>query len=576
MWRTASAIRMVPFMHQDSQDVHHKRGSAPRVTRSPCSRAFTPLLPATHHHHRDHAPSTSSWNVLLAPFGRHTAVHCQEPDDGRYARQTSIQFSVMRENIIRRAVTDASFYKAYTVEAEIGVGAFGKVWRVRDKTTGQVRAAKEIKKSDLSKDQWQIFEVEVGFLTKLDHPNVVRLIEFFKDDDDVQDGSMFLILELCRGPDLFDRMTEVFSNPGGFTELEAGRLLRDMLKAVLCCHCNNICHRDIKPENFMFPTANPHGNDPIKMIDLGLSEKFVEGKALSGTIGTVGYMAPEVVLGKYSRECDIWSLGVIFFVLLTAHPLLPLDVPQKKVDQLTKDGKYVARQLRTHANRISPEARDLLVQMLQADPKDRVTAQQALQHPFILSIIDPIDDTEVSIGALGRRRQSSTKEEYKKVAVMLENYASLPMLKRASLLILAHVADLEEPSVRASQRVFRKFDADGNGELSTVEIDDAFRGEGVDLPSDWPDIIRRVDIDNSGAVNFVEWTAATLPPKVYMQDQYARAAFQFLDVRKVGQVSWEDIVVLFPSLKKQSIEEQQKVLVKAVGKPALTSTSLWK
>eukprot|EP00397_Hematodinium_sp_SG-2012_P004283 GEMP01004294.1.p1 GENE.GEMP01004294.1~~GEMP01004294.1.p1 ORF type:complete len:290 (+),score=69.83 GEMP01004294.1:693-1562(+) len=263
---------------------------------------------------------------------------------------------VSRENIIRCPRSSKRFHDEYKVEGEIGKGAFGQVWRVRHLASDQIRAAKEIKECDLGEEQWNIFEVEVEFLTKLDHPNVVRLIEFFNEGNE-GNGSMFLILEMCHGPDLFDWISVIFANPGFFTEKEAGRLLRNMLKAVLCCHCHNICHRDIKPENFMFPT--PDTEQPLKMIDLGLSEKFADDTALVGTIGTVGYMAPEVLKGHYSRECDMWSLGVIFYLLLTGRTLLPMEMPPREVDKLLVDGTYVAKQLHVHLTRASAEARAL-------------------------------------------------------------------------------------------------------------------------------------------------------------------------------------------------------------------------
>eukprot|EP00397_Hematodinium_sp_SG-2012_P029420 GEMP01031074.1.p1 GENE.GEMP01031074.1~~GEMP01031074.1.p1 ORF type:complete len:222 (+),score=66.13 GEMP01031074.1:1073-1738(+) len=208
--------------------------------------------------------------------------------------------------------------------------------------------------------------------------------------------------------------------------------------------------------------------------------------------------------------------------------------------------------------------------MLHWNPKKRITAQEALHHPFILSSYEPAEEDKNCSPAVATARMASSRDEYVRIATMLEHYAQQPMLKRATLLLLAHVTDVEESSLRAAQCAFRRFDADGNGELSTAEIVEAFKSKGVELPDGWAEITRRVDIANSGTIKYVEWTAATLPAKVYLGEQYLRAAFQFLDVRQMAEVSWEDIGVVFPSLKMRSIAEQKKVLTNAVGKTSFT------
>ena len=165
---------------------------------------------------------------------------------------------------------------------------------------------------------------EVHNLMELDHPHVVKLVEYFEESDK---DEIFLIFELCRGPDLFDRLVDVVGSQGKFPEQEAGRVLRQMLKAVLACHENHIIHRDIKPENFMF--KNNFSKSAIKMIDLGLSEHYREGETFTECSGTIAYMSPEMICGHpYDRKCDIWSLGVIFWA--NREPLIgPLRVMKK-------------------------------------------------------------------------------------------------------------------------------------------------------------------------------------------------------------------------------------------------------
>jgi len=168
-----------------------------------------------------------------------------------------------------------------------------------------------------------MLENEINSMMDLDHPHICNLYEYFIDGEDV-----YLILELLEGKDLFDRMLEVFSDhkrdpPNRFGEYEAGVLLRHMLKAVFCCHSANIVHRDIKPENFMFARKDDPNSD-LKMIDLGLALRGGPERMTEAT-GTVGYMAPEMIMGKgYSRNCDVWSLGCICYIMLTGEPLFTL------------------------------------------------------------------------------------------------------------------------------------------------------------------------------------------------------------------------------------------------------------
>jgi len=552
MWRLSSVV-YVPLQHSE-------RSEGQREATTLRSVEATLATPSSSSNARPwrFLDAFPSWNPNAS-----TIAHCEgDSKRTRFIRTDSVQFVASREDIIRRTSNNRSdFQAAYEIQDEIAAGAFGRIYRVRHRVSGQIRAAKQIKKSALGKDQWNMFEAEVEFLSKLDHPNVVRLIEFFPDEDDNNsnaDPSMFIILELCHGPDLFDHMAEVFTAEGSFPENRARVLLRGMLRSVLCCHCHNIVHRDIKPENFMFPTSNP--NDPLKMIDLGLSERYIEGKSkLSGVIGTVGYMAPEVMEGKYSRECDIWSLGVIFYLMLTGRPLLPMDVDQPEVLKLLRadNGRYVPDQLRLRSRNLSRPAQDLLQAMLTIDPEKRITAQAALEHPFLLAGYEAESSPSVS---------PTDVTEYTEMSARLTHYSQESMLKRVALLLLAHIVDVDDASVKAAVHFFREIDTDGSGDLTTEEVRIAFNAKGVGLPNNWTEVIRRIDVNASGSINFVEWIAAMLPEKVYSLEPYLRAAFQFFDVRKCGEVTSDDIATVFPGLRDAPIESRRRVVLNAVGK----------
>ena len=145
---------------------------------------------------------------------------------------------------------------------------------------------------------------EISALKKLDNPNIVKIYECFED----QIG-YYIVTEVIEGGELFDQIVK-----GNFSEYEAAKLCRTILKCLNVCHLNNIVHRDLKPENIMLEKNK--GYDQIKLIDFGTSVQVVLNEAISGKIGTPSYVAPEVLSGTYTSKVDLWSVGVIAYILL--------------------------------------------------------------------------------------------------------------------------------------------------------------------------------------------------------------------------------------------------------------------
>merc|ERR1719334_1449185 len=145
----------------------------------------------------------------------------------------------------------------------------------------------------------------------MDHPNIIKLFETFEDHRNI-----YLVMELCSGGELFDRIIAT----GHFSEKEAAVLMQQIIRAVYYMHENSICHRDLKPENFLFMTKDPIESNYLKIIDFGLSCKFSPDKVMETKAGTPYYVAPQVLSGKYDHQSDIWSCGVIMYVLLCGYP----------------------------------------------------------------------------------------------------------------------------------------------------------------------------------------------------------------------------------------------------------------
>lgn len=214
----------------------------------------------------------------------------------------------------------------YLLGETLGQGAFGTVRKAVHKVTGQERAIKILKKRQ--QDERKLF-LEVSILSKLTHPNIMEIYEFFEDK-----ANFYIVSELCKGGELFDKITE----KGCFKEAEACPIMLQLVSAICYSHSNNIVHRDLKPENIMLENINAQ-NLIIKLIDWGGARYFSKNKKMSTIKGTPYYIAPEVIKEVYDEKCDIWSLGVIFYVLLCGYPHL-MEILMLKLCKMYKKENF--------------------------------------------------------------------------------------------------------------------------------------------------------------------------------------------------------------------------------------------
>jgi calcium-dependent protein kinase len=183
---------------------------------------------------------------------------------------------------------------------------------VKNKTTGEKRACKQLTKGKIA--NMEKFTIEINIMIKMDHPNIIKLYEVFEDNRYIH-----LIMEMCTGGELFDRIIDRINKKKLFTEKEAAIIFKQMMSAICYCHGQKICHRDLKPENLLL--CNNSEDSPIKVIDFGLSKIFTDNnRKMTTKVGTAYYVSPEVLAGDYDEKCDIWSAGVILYILLTGEP----------------------------------------------------------------------------------------------------------------------------------------------------------------------------------------------------------------------------------------------------------------
>merc|ERR1719174_617870 len=244
---------------------------------------------------------------------------------------------------------------------KLGEGSYGTVSKCTNKATGVTRAVKSISKAQMK--NLDRFKAEIQIMKIMDHPNIIKLYESFEDHRNI-----YLILELCVGGELFDRIID----SGHFTEVQAAIVLQNMFRAIFYMHENHICHRDLKPENFLFTTKDPIEKTHLKVIDFGLACKFSADQQLKTKAGTPYYVAPQVLAGKYNASADIWSLGVIMFVLLCGYPPFYGETDADVLARM-RTGNFSFNPV--DWKNVSEDAKNLIRSLLKMNPKDRYTAE---------------------------------------------------------------------------------------------------------------------------------------------------------------------------------------------------------
>ncbi|XP_054266306.1 calcium/calmodulin-dependent protein kinase type II alpha chain isoform X6 [Macrosteles quadrilineatus] len=263
------------------------------------------------------------------------------------------------------------FSDNYDLKEELGKGAFSVVRRCVQKSSGQEFAAKIINTKKLSARDFQKLEREARICRKLQHPNIVRL------HDSIQEENFhYLVFDLVTGGELFeDIVAREF-----YSEADASHCIQQILESVHHCHSNGVVHRDLKPENLLL--ASKAKGAAVKLADFGLAiEVQGEQQAWFGFAGTPGYLSPEVLKKEpYGKPVDIWACGVILYILLVGYPPF-WDEDQHRLYAQIKAGAYDYPS--PEWDTVTPEAKNLINQMLTVIPSKRITASEALKHPWI-------------------------------------------------------------------------------------------------------------------------------------------------------------------------------------------------
>ena len=437
------------------------------------------------------------------------------------SKQNKDDINFSKETFILKS--PGTIAKKYLKIKEIAKGTYANIYIVQSKSNLKTYCCKEILKSKIA-DTLK-FKNEINILSKVDHPNIIRLYEIFEDD-----RHYTLIMEECTGGELFQKISERAEKDEAFTEKEAVQIFKQLMSAVSYCHSIGICHRDLKPENILFLNNNP--DSPIKIIDFGLSKIFgeirpimkgnkQEKNTMSARVGTSYYMSPEVLQGNYDNKCDIWSCGVILYILLCGYPPFDGETDHEIFKAISrKKFHFPEEEWKT----ISDDAKDLIKHMI-CDSEKRFNAEMVLNHPWIEK------GAPNAKGSLSSFNSNS-----------LKNYRNLYKLTKFVLgFIASRIGESDIASLRA---IFEEMDANKDGTLTINEIKDGLNKMpqmGEIEEDEKKEIIKSLDTDKSQRIEYNEFIAACMEQKVYLREENLLDAFMMLDYDGSGKISKAEI-----------------------------------
>jgi len=426
--------------------------------------------------------------------------------------------------------------KFYKLGKQIGLpGQFGYAVRAQHLATGEIRAVKVVSKAKFQRAadkeyHYNQLRGEIDVMRQMTHPNVIRFFEAFESDTE-----LFIVMELCAGGELFDRIKA----SGTYSEHDAATALRQIFEGIAYMHSKKIAHCDLKPDNFLYLTTDR--NSQLKIIDFGMSKFVRRHQHFRNLCGTPYYMAPEVILEQYNEHSDMWSLGVVMFVMLFGYPPFYADpkVHGKNTDniifELIKKG-FKAKVMPGYGAHfpdsipVSDAAKDLMSKLLTRDVARRYTAAESLNHPWMRG-----DASKTPLDSVVLRN--------------LDAFSATNRFKQAVLNMM--VGSLSDAEIKELKKTFASIDADGNGVITVAEMKEAMAKTGHNASlEEVAKIMAAADVNKDGVLSYEELLMTAVDRKLREKEERLWDTFKRLDLDGDGRVSAEEIEkVLGPQAK---------------------------
>ena len=458
--------------------------------------------------------------------------------------QEEMKLCVLSQTLIKEEKGDPS--KKYKIIKRLGDGSYGTVYSVVNNQTGMSAAMKKIEKVKENEIDDLEIKNEIDILKKLDHPNIVKIYEFY---DTLTD--FFIVTEYCKRGELYGYIKNYYS------ENQLAVLFYQVFSGLSYLHERHILHRDLKLENIMISDIEEDIKTKenyfwIKIIDFGTAKIFKKNKNEKAVVGSSYYIAPEVLKQKYNEKCDSWSVGVILYMLIVGRA--PFD--GKNDDEIIESIK-IGDYNKNHPKLLSrsKEVQNLVSCLLERKINKRLSALDALNHPFF---------TKFNGRALFSNFNESEIQSY------IDNLLNYKFQSKFQQLVLAFVVHNipQSNETRIILKLFRYFNTKGNCKLTKEELiiglykfrDKNIVNESID------DIFLMLDGDNNGYIEYEEFLRACIDKNTVLNNENLQYAFKFLDIDNSGILTVDKIMKVFVKKGNQTLKDIFKHSIEEVDK----------
>ena len=415
--------------------------------------------------------------------------------------------------------------KKYKIISKLGDGSYGVVYLAVNIITKQNMAMKKIKKVKENEIDDMEIKNEINILKKLDHPNIVKIIEFYSAPK-----AYYIITDFCSCGELYNQIKNQYS------ENQLAVLFYQVLSGLYYLHSNNIVHRDLKLENILISEIEKDKvtNEKyfwVKIIDFGTAKIFEKNKSEKAVVGSSYYIAPEVLHKHYNEKCDTWSVGVILYMLIVGRAPFDGKTDEEIIENIEK-GQFNSKHKKLLNS--SEEVQDLVKKLLEVNVKKRLSSSEALKHPWFKKFN-------------GKSLYSNIEKE--KILVYLNRLRNFRINSKFQQMVLAFIVH-NIPNTKEAKdilKIFRMFNNKDDGKLTKKEL---YQGlilyyNEKEIKKEIDDIFLLLDGANRGCIEYEEFLRATLDQKFLLSEENLIYAFNFFDKDNTGKISIDKIKNIF-------------------------------
>ena len=423
------------------------------------------------------------------------------------------RISVAKKNMIR--IKNKDMHDEYKITDEIKNSKYSIVCKCKSKNTGKKYLAKFFKISKIDSKALSYFLREIELLRNIDHPNIVKIIDIYKNSKNA-----IIIMEDCKGGDFLDKI----KMHKDWHEGLVAYYFKQICSAIAYLHRNGIVHSNINPESFVF--INKNKDSPLKLIEFGSYKHFDKKLPITQRVESVQFLAPEVMTEVYDEKCDIWSLGVLLYIMLTGEHCFN-GKTKEEITYSILNNEFTIED--SELQNISIEAKDLLLKMLTTLPSSRLNAIEVLQHPWLVNNFENLSQNYAILN---------------RTLIKLLKFQNETKLQKATLsIIVSQIMSTDELKVLNS--IFTNIDKNSDGIISKEEIIQALEKYTDYSRNTINKLIYKADFGHRQEINYTKFLAATVDWTKEMSRERLLEAFRIFDIDQNGKISAEELQVIF-------------------------------